>query len=47
MLQTWIEEYLAWASFKDFTSQHDLYIEYKEFWQMMPQYVWQYASPNR
>lgn len=47
LLQVWIEEYLTWVSFRDFASQHDLYLEYREFWQMLPQYVWQYSSPNR
>lgn len=47
VLRAWIEEYLNWASFKDVASQKDLYVEYKDFWQILPHYVWQYAAPSR
>lgn len=47
VLHNWIEEYLSWASVRDSLTQHELYLDYKDFWQMLPHCVWQYSSPNR
>ncbi|PSS03887.1 hypothetical protein BD289DRAFT_358590 [Coniella lustricola] len=46
-MSNWIETFLSWAEARDHNALREIYTEYSDFWQMIPQLVWQYSSPLR